>query len=102
MDIYFDRSHYCKNIVVKDTNVHIEEDVEKRTFFKDEEGNSKIVRDISDDSLNMVSSTLDHMIYDRVADYDSSGLIESLLEKLPQEKREELYKHIREEYINED
>ena len=92
MKIQIDKSHYACNLVIEADNVKIVEDIEKRTYTKDEHGKSIFFpeRDIEDWALNDISTVLADMIYYRKADFDSSELIKSLFEKLPSQKSEEL------------
>lgn len=91
MEIKYDSSHYSKMIIVKDTNVNIEFDVETREYGNNDRGQfACLKRDVSDEGLDMLSLCLDNMVYDRIAEYDSRSLIKSLFEKLPEDVREDL------------
>lgn len=86
---------YRDNLIITADNVKIEEDVTHNIYAKKEDGKndySKIlIRDeISEEYLNMFSSVLDEMIYRRKQDYDSSSLIVSLFEKLPEAKQKDI------------
>ena len=84
------KTNYGFSIVVKAENVNIEEDIESRTYPKDENGkmiySKGCERDVSDEYLNKVSRLLDDMIYYRKSEFDSSELIQRLFEKMPDEK----------------
>jgi len=77
-------------LIIEAQNVRIVEDIEIREYFRDESGKTDYgippKRDISTDAISQFVSALDNLIHYRIADYDSSDLIENLFEKLPQEK----------------
>ena len=67
MEIKLDKSHYGCNLIIEADNVKIVEDIEKRTYSKDENGktNYNPERDIKDSALKMFSQVLEDMIYYR-------------------------------------
>ena len=93
MEILLKRN-YGYTLIIKADNVNIEEDIEDRIYHKNSEGKSDFtrppVRDIKTDSLELFTSVLDDMIYYRQAEFDSSSLIYSLFEKLPNNIKTEL------------
>jgi hypothetical protein len=94
--------YYLK--VVAD-NVHIEEDIESRTYPKDADGKtgySNSTRDVDTKYVDMISRVLDDMVSYRIAEYDSSTLISTLFEKLPEEQIIKLMKKLNKDYDYED
>lgn len=100
MEIKLDKSHYCCNLIIEADNVKIVEDIEKRTYSKDENGktNYNPERDIEDSALKMFSQVLEDIIYYRKSEFDSSSLIEQLFEKLPIVEREKLLSNLNRDY----
>lgn len=88
------KANHGYDLIIEAENVRISEDIESREYPKDENGKTIInlhpKRDIKTEALERFVSVLDDMIYYRKAEYDSSGLIERLFEKLPQEVAEKL------------
>lgn len=86
MDIKF-VYRYCPTIVIDAENVHIEEDVETRTYINGPDGkvdyNIAPKRDIDTTTLDQFTRVLDDLIECRVEKYDSSDLILRLFDKLP-------------------
>lgn len=94
-------SRHGFNLIVEADNVKIIEDIEERVYLKDDNGNTKYTcpeRDIKDEYLDKISEVLDDMIWYRVKPYDSSNLIQNLIEKLPEEGQVELLKKLKECY----
>lgn len=93
-------------LIFEAENVKISEDIESREYHKDENGkiDFKIPpkRDIKTDAVVQFVELLDDIIYFRVADFDSSSLIERLFEKLPSDVAVKLSKKIKIEYGQED
>jgi len=79
MDIQVKRNSYSTILVVEDTNVKIETDVSSPIYARKEDGSKDFTKrlgeDINDDSLTMMTSVLDDMIYYRDKEFDSSDLI---------------------------
>ena len=75
------------NLVITADNVMIAEDIEERTYRKDENGKTIFdlnpKRDVKTEFLVQFSTVLDDLIYYRVKEYDSSELIRNLFNKLP-------------------
>lgn len=94
---------YGYDIAITAENVNISEDVESRTYHKTEDGKTDFtrppIRDVSTDAIDMFASVLSDMIYYRVADYDSTDLISSLVDKLPENVRQELIKKLHTDWI---
>ena len=86
MDIKF-VYRYGPTIVIDAENVHIEEDVETRTYINGPDGkvdyNIAPKRDVDTIILDQFTSVLDDLIECRVEKYDSSDLILRLFDKLP-------------------
>jgi hypothetical protein len=100
MEIELKRNHGFE-LTFKSENVIVTEDIEGRTYFKTEDGKidfTNVKRDIKTDVLEQFSSVLDEMIYYREAKFDSSDLIETLFEKLPNDKREFILIKLKRDY----
>ena len=93
MDITF-KKNYVYELIFIDDNVKIEEDIESREYQKGEDGKTDFnlppKRDIKTDSMQLFVDILCDMAYYRVAEFDSSDLIEQLFAKLPESKAKEL------------
>jgi hypothetical protein len=88
-------------LTFKAENVIITEDIESRTYSKTEDGKidfTNVKRDIKTDVLEQFSSLLDEMIYYREAEFDSSDLIETLFEKLPNDKKQFILIKLKRDY----
>jgi hypothetical protein len=103
MEIAIERN-YNTYLIFKAENVNVEEDIESRVYGKTEDGRTdyrNATRDIKTDVIEQFVSILDDMIYYREADFDSSGLIERLFEKLPQDVCDKLIIKLKNNYENE-
>jgi hypothetical protein len=93
MNITLKRNHGYELIFEAD-NIRVVEDIEERTYEKDENGkliiNLNPKRDIKTDAIEQFVTVLDDMFYYRKAEFDSSDLIENLFEKLPSDKVQSL------------
>lgn len=102
MNIKLNATNYGYEIVFEAENVKVSEDIESRTYSKTEDGKTDFSkppkRDISTDSLAMISSLLDDMIYYRSEEFDSSDLIHRLFDKLPESKRDEMLAKFKNDY----
>lgn len=96
------KSNYGFYLIIKADNVNIEEDIETREYQKGEDGKANYSlapnRDISTESIDMMTGVLEDMIYYRKKDYDSSELIKSLFLRLPQGAAEKLASYLHSEY----
>ena len=96
------KRRYGIELEFKAENVLIIEDVEKLTYPKLEDGKtdykSRPDRDMDKQVLTQFTNLLDELIEYRKADFDSSHLINSLFEKLPQEIAKELSTALFKEY----
>lgn len=101
MEINLKRNHGYELIIEAD-NVRITEDIEDRVYFKLENGKSDFTippkRDVKTDAIVQFVSVLEDMIHYREADFDSSSLIESLFEKLPQQVANTLSAKLKHDY----
>lgn len=82
-------------------NVKVTEDIEERTYGKNEDGTTNyrdVKRDVKTGIIEQFVSALDDMIYYREADFDSSSLIERLFEKLPTEVANNLLVKLNRDY----
>ena len=96
MDITL-KSNSIYELVVIAENVHVREDIEERTYQTKEDGRTDFstgIREIKTDALERIANVLYDMIEHRIAEFDSSELINSLFEKLPPHVRSELIKEI--------
>lgn len=96
------KRNYGFELLFEAENVRIAEDIESREYAKDENGKSIInlnpKRDIKTDILEQFTNLLDELIYYRVAEFDSSNLIERLFEKLPSDVAIKLADKIKRDY----
>lgn len=104
MEIELDCRHGY-NLVVKAENVHIREDVEERQYFYKEDGKIDLTkgpkRDVKEDAIQTVAQVLEDMVYYREKEVNTSGLIERLFDKLPQDVASELSKKLFKSYCDE-
>jgi hypothetical protein len=88
------KRNYGFELIFKADNVNVVEDIEERIYAKNADGKSDFSippkRDIQDDAMEQISRLLDDMAEYRQRDFDSSGTIERLFEKLPETVRQEL------------
>lgn len=103
MTIEFKKSFYGYDLIIEADNVKICEDVESREYQKDENG--KVVgnpkRDVCTSAMDMVSKTMEDMVYYRFEEFDSTSLIENLFEKLPELGRARILEKLNKEYKSE-
>lgn len=95
------KRNYGFELIFKAENVNVCEDIEERIYGKTEDGKTdykNIKRDVKTDAIEQFVSVLDDMIYYRDADFDSSGLIERLFEKLPQDVCDKLIVKLKRDY----
>ena len=97
MGIELKTSSYGFDLVVKAENVNISEDIQERVW----ENNRIVRRDVQDEWVKNIAQLMGDIIYYRVADFNSSDLIEQLFNKLPQETAEKLSSKLYLEYGNE-
>lgn len=97
MEIELKTSNHGFDLVVKAENVNITEDIEERVW----ENNRIVIRDIQDEWVENIAQLMEDIIYYRVADFDSSELIEQLFNKLPQETAESLSEKLFKDYKSE-
>lgn len=98
------KRNYGFELIFKAENVNVCEDIEERIYGKTEDGKTdykKVKRDVKTDVIERFVSVLDDMIYYREADFDSSGLIERLFEKLPQDVCDKLIVKLKRNYETE-
>jgi hypothetical protein len=98
MEIFI-KKNYGYELHFKTTNVDVVEDIESREYKEDENGKIFIKRDIKTDILEQFISVLDDMAYYRTTEFDSSNLISTLFEKLPNEVAIELVNKLKNNYI---
>jgi len=85
-------------LTVREDDLKIIDDIEKREYITTAEGSKINKSDIDTKYLDMFNSVLDDMMYYRKAEYDSSSLIERLFDKLPTNKQQELLKELNNNY----
>jgi hypothetical protein len=92
------KRNYGIYLIFKADNVLVEEDIEERIYSKLENGKTDFskppLRCVATESLDQIVRVLDDMIYYREREYDSNSLISSLIDKLPEESRNELLKKL--------
>ena len=80
---------FTLQIEAGDGDISFSEDIESRIYSKDENGKTDYTkppkRDIRTDIIEQFVRVLDDMIDYRVEEFDSSVLIKTLFEKLPQD-----------------
>lgn len=97
------KKNYGYELIFVDENVRVVEDIEDRIYPADENGKTIIPiqqpkRDIKTSALEQFVSVLDDMAHYREAEFDSSGLIERLFDKLPQEVKSILLEKLKKTY----
>jgi hypothetical protein len=96
------KRNYGTDLIFKAENVNVCEDIEERIYSKTEDGKTDYKtppkRDVKTDVIEHFVSVLYDMIYYREADFDSSGLIERLFEKLPKEAANKLLDKLKRDY----
>jgi len=106
MKITVDNKYFGTNIVIVAENVKIEEDVSETIYGKKEDGKpdftKRLGKDITNEAMNLFGTVMYDMAYYRESPYDSSDLIKTLFEKLPDNKRQELLKTLMKDYLEED
>src|SRR5689334_22665421 len=89
-------------LIFTEENVRVSEDIEERIYSKDANGKTDFkvppTRDIKTEAIQKFSDVLYEMIYFRDADFDSSGLIEKLFEKLPSDVADTLFAKLKSDY----
>lgn len=83
------KKNYGYELIFIDDNIKVIDDIESREYHKGQDGKTDFKlppkRDIKTEAMEMFTSVLYDMAYYRVAEFDSSNLIEQLYEKLPPE-----------------
>lgn len=96
------KRNYGYYLVFKTENVNVEEDIEQRIYSKTEDGKTDYSkpskRDINTDILDQFIRVVDDLIECRVEKYDSSSLIESLFDKLPDDSIQKLLSKLNRDY----
>ena len=89
-------------IVIKDDNVHIEEDISKTIWGLKEDGKTdfgkRLGKDIEDSAINMFTSVIEDIYDNRQSKFDCSNAIKLMFEKLPDAKVKELLTELCREY----
>lgn len=77
-------------IVVEADNVNIKEDADSYVYGLLPDGkpdySKRLGRDITDNTMNQFGKLMEDLAYYRDADWDGTTLIETLFERLPQDK----------------
>jgi hypothetical protein len=93
---------YGTEVHYKADNVHMTEDVYETIYGTSEDGKidygKRLGRDITKDVLDKFCGITEDLMYYREAEYDSSTLIQQLLNKLPEKEKVEVYKQLKEEF----
>jgi len=102
MEIDVKTSWSGTEVIVTADNVKIIEDISESLYGKKDDGSTDYTkrtgRDITDKYFGMFIDVMDEIAYDRNREFDSSGLIERLFDKLPSAKQELFYKWLLENY----
>lgn len=102
MKITVDNGYYGTNVIVEAENVKIEEDISETIYGKKEDGKpdfmKRLGKDITNEAMKQYVNLLDEIVYLREADYDSSELIKTLFERVPEDKRQSLLKELIDAY----
>ena len=102
MEINIKSSYGSIDVVIEAENVKINECISKSIYAKKEDGktdfNKRLGEDITDENMEVFTRLLNDIAYYRKADYDTTDLIETLFEKMPQEKAELLFKNLNKKY----
>lgn len=90
MEIQISASYYGYELIFKAENVNVTEDIEERIYEKKEDGKVDFskppFRDVSTNAVSQIASLLGDIIYHRKRDFDSTDLIESLFDRLPEKE----------------
>jgi hypothetical protein len=93
---------YGTEIHYKADNVHVTEDVYETIYGTSEDGKidygKRLGRDITKDVLDKFCGVTEDLMYYREAEYNSSTLIQQLLNKLPEKEKLEVYKQLKGEF----
>lgn len=98
------KASYGFELIFKADNVNISEDIEDRIYQKTEDGKTNYrscERDISDDSIEQITTLLNDMVYYRKRTFDGTELIENLFAKLPEDKIDKLLLKLKRDYESE-
>lgn len=102
MEIKAESKSYGIDIIIEAENVKIVEDISESIYALKEDGkkdfNKRLGKDITDSYMQTFVNLLNDIAYYREADFDSTYLIETLFEKMPQEKAELLFKSLNDKY----
>lgn len=102
MNIEVKHGYYGTDVFVTADNVNLGYDARERLYGRTDEGkvdyNKYLGDDITNEAMDLFSKSLDTLSVYRTRDYDSSGLIETLFSKLPNDKIKSLLKELNETY----
>lgn len=102
MDIQLKTSYGSCEIHLTAENVKICESISEYRYEKKPDGKpdytKRLSEDITDSNMDVFTRLLDDIVYYRKQDYDSSGLIEGLFRRLPEQKVRELLEKLNKEY----
>lgn len=98
MEIKVKHKYSDTDIVIKADNVNIEERLSETIYELKEDGKNDYTKrkgyDITNVAMSQFAEILDDILYYRSRPFDSSTLIENLVAKLPDGKREEVIKSL--------
>lgn len=96
------KSRYGYELVFRAENVNVEEDIESCIYPKTEDGKTDFSkppkRDIDTGVIDQFIVVMTDLMYYRVEKYDSCSMIESLFDKLPEDKIQDLLLKLNREY----
>lgn len=101
------KRNYGISLIYEAENILVDDDIEDRIYQKDENGkidySKPILRDVNTDILDQYCNVLEDLIYYREREFDSTKLIEQLIEKLPEKSVNDLLIKLNKNYdISED
>ena len=102
MEINIKCSYGSIDVIIEAENVKIDERISESIYALKEDGrkdfNSRIGEDVTDAYMDKFIRLTNEIAYYRKKDYDSTDLIETLFDKMPQEKAELLFKSLNDKY----
>lgn len=102
MEITLKSSGTFYELKVTAENVNMTENITETEYAIKEDGkidySKVIVRDIENSTMDQFSGLMEDLIYYRERPYDSTNLLRSAFEKLPEDKQIELLKELNRDY----
>jgi len=102
MEIRIKSTYGSTYVLVDAENVKIEDCISESEYALKEDGkkdfSKRLGDDITDSDMQIFCSLLDDIVYYRRKPFDTSSLIQSLFDKLPEEKKSGVLKYIESAY----